>query len=111
MFNCSNQSFVRKKRTISNGESNAGHILVDNSARTQVKVADLAVALFAPRKANSNTGSLQIGHREASFYVVKSRLDRFPNRVGRGFRASAETVENHEQNWFLKHNYIIQHET
>ena len=99
------EGFIFEKRSVLDGERDAGEVLVNDAPRADRHVSHLAVSRGIPGEADGDAGCLKGGHRVVFVEFVDSREMRFANRIALGVTAQSPSVENDEYNWSVHRKY------
>ena len=91
------QGFVARKAAIGNRRIDAGEILVDDAARTDVHVADFGIAHLPVRQSDMQAMGVDQGVRTVAQQGVPVRQPRLRKRVVRGLFAMAPAIEDQQQ--------------
>ena len=101
------QHGVLEHLAVLDGLGDEGQLLVDDTARAHVGVADLRVAHLAVGQADSHAAGLDGGHGVIGKDLVQIRLARGGHGVAVGLvRRPAEAVHDAEHNRFFRHKFV-----
>ena len=101
LVDCAHERLVREEIAVLNGLGDAGQLLIDDTARTDIGVTNLGVAHLAVRQTDIQTGSADINQRILLKDAVKVRGVGRLNGIALLLLTMAETVHDDQRGRLL----------